>query len=89
MAKMNITKKSSKQMLNNAGSDIAKANNNVLIPFAPFTKRSTLPTFATLTTRRSVGDTKYFSIISLNTSPENYLQLLPRMVVILQGIYLE
>lgn len=56
-------------MLNKAGKDIASANKSVRIPFAPFTNRSTLPTLATLTTRRSVGDTKYFSIKSLSTSP--------------------
>jgi len=56
-------------MLNNAGSDMAKANNRVLMPLAPFTKRNTRPTLATLTTRRSVGDTKYLEIKSLNTKP--------------------
>lgn len=70
MAKMNITRKSSKQMLKRAGNDMASANSSVLIPFAPFTKRSTLPTLATLTTLKRVGDTKYFSIISLRTKPE-------------------
>lgn len=69
MAKMNITKNSRRQMLNSAGNDMASANNNVLMPFAPFTKRNTLPTFATLTTLSNVGDTKYFSIISLSTRP--------------------
>lgn len=66
---MNITKKSSKQMLNNAGSDMANANNKVRIPFAPLTNRRTRPTFATRTTRNKVGDTKYFSMRSLNTKP--------------------
>lgn len=71
IAKMNITKNSRRQMLNSAGKDMASANNNVLIPLAPFTRRSTLPTFATLTTLNNVGDTKYFSIISLSTRPAN------------------
>lgn len=70
MAKMNMTKNNRRQMLNSAGNDMASANNNVLMPFAPFTKRNTLPTFATLTTLSNVGDTKYFSIISLSTRPE-------------------
>lgn len=65
-----MTRNSSRQILNSAGNDIAKANNNVLMPFAPFTRRNTRPTLATLTTRSNVGDTKYFSIMSLNTRPE-------------------
>lgn len=69
IANMNMTRNSNKHILNNAGSDMAKANNRVLIPFAPFTKRNTRPTLATLTTRRSVGDTKYLDIKSLNTKP--------------------
>lgn len=56
-------------MLNSAGNDMAKANNNVRIPLAPLTRRRTRPTLATLTTRSRVGDTKYFSMMSLNTRP--------------------
>lgn len=67
---MNITKKSSRHILNKAGMDMAKANNSVLIPLAPFTNRRTRPTFATRTTRSNVGETKYFSMISLKTRPE-------------------
>lgn len=56
-------------MLNKAGNDMANANSNVRIPLAPLTKRRTRPTLATLTTRSSVGDTKYFSMMSLSTRP--------------------
>lgn len=70
IAKINITKNSNRQILKRAGNDIAKAKRRVRIPLAPFTSRSTRPTFATLTTRSNVGDTKYFSIISLRTRPK-------------------
>lgn len=56
-------------MLNSAGSDMARANRSVLIPFAPLTRRNTRPTLATRTTRSSVGDTKYLEIKSLSTRP--------------------
>lgn len=69
MAKINMTKNSSRQMLNRAGKDMASANSSVRMPFAPLTKRRTRPTLATLTTLSSVGDTKYFSIRSLSTRP--------------------
>lgn len=65
-----MTRKSNKQILKRAGKDMARANKSVRIPLAPFTKRSTRPTLATRTTRSSVGDTKYFSIRSLNTRPK-------------------
>lgn len=70
-------------MLNSAGRDMARANSSVLMPLAPFTRRNTRPTLATLTTLSSVGDTKYFSMMSFSTRPENETQLqmcyLPRM----------
>lgn len=69
MAKMNMTRNSSRQMLNKAGRDMANAKSKVRIPFAPLTRRSTRPTLATRTTRNNVGDTKYFSIMSLRTRP--------------------
>lgn len=69
MAKMNMTRNSRRQILKSAGKDMARANNKVRIPLAPLTRRRTRPTLATLTTRSSVGDTKYFSMMSLNTSP--------------------
>lgn len=69
MANMNMTKNNSRHMLNNAGSDMARANRRVLMPFAPLTRRNTRPTLATRTTRNSVGDTKYLEIKSLSTRP--------------------
>lgn len=57
---------------------MAKANNSVLMPFAPFTKRNTRPTLATRTTRNSVGDTKYLEIKSLNTKPTNEIPAVKR-----------
>lgn len=69
IANINMTKNSSKQMLNSAGRDIAKAKSNVRIPLAPLTKRRTRPTLATRTTLNKVGETKYLAMISLNTKP--------------------
>ena len=59
-----MTRKSKRPMLNKAGKDTASENSNVRIPLADLTRRKTLPTRNTLTTRSKVGDTKYWATTS-------------------------
>ena len=57
-------------MLNKAGMETAKENNNVLIPLADLTSLNTRPTLKTLTTLSIVGDIGNFFKDSLRTIAE-------------------